>query len=39
MTAAEDDEVIGVRDDLRSKRFPASGEPPMLQEPVHVQVG
>src|SRR5437667_12103443 len=39
MTAAEDDEVIGIRDDLRSERFTASGEPPMRQEPVHVQVG
>ena len=39
MTAAEDDEVIGIRDDLRPERFTASGEPPMLQEPVHVQVG
>jgi hypothetical protein len=39
MTAAEDDEVVGIRDDLRPERFTASGEPPMLQEPVHVQVG
>src|SRR5580692_1633 len=39
MTAAEDNEVIGVRDDLRPERFTASGQPPMLQEPVHVQVG
>src|SRR5689334_11700616 len=39
MAAAEDDEVIGIRDDLRSKRFTASSEPPMLQESVHVQVG
>ena len=39
MTAAEDDEVIGIRDDLRPERFTASAEPPMLQEPVHVQVG
>src|SRR6516165_4089318 len=39
MTAAEDDEVVGIRDDLRPEHFTASGEPPMLQEPVHVQVG
>ena len=39
MTAAEDNEVIGIRDDLRPERFTASGEPPILQEPVHVQVG
>ena len=39
MTAAEDDEVVSIRDDLRPERFTASSEPPMLQEPVHVQVG
>src|SRR5258708_1744179 len=37
--AAEDDEVISVRNDVRSERFTASGEPPMLQEPIHVHVG
>ena len=39
MTAAEDDEVVGIRDDLRPERFTASGEPPMLQVSVRVQVG
>ena len=39
MTAAEDEEVVGIRDDLRPERFTASGESPMLQESVHVQVG
>ena len=39
MTAAEDEEVVGIRDDLRPERFTASGKSPMLQESVHVQVG
>ena len=39
MTAAENDEVVGIRDDLRPARFTASGEPPMLQVSVRVQVG
>src|SRR5271166_1671342 len=37
--AAEDDEVVGVRDDVSPERFAASGETPMLQEAVHVDVG
>src|SRR5262249_39841761 len=38
-STAEDDEVVGIRDDVRSERFPAPGQPPVLQEPVHVDVG
>src|SRR5271165_7213553 len=37
--AAEDDEVVGVRDDVSPERFAASAETPMLQEAVHVDVG
>lgn len=36
MTAAEDDEVIGIRDDVRAERLSPSTETPMLQESVHV---
>src|SRR5262249_21305655 len=39
ISATEDDEVIGIRDDVRSERLPAPGQPPILQEPVHVDVG
>ena len=39
MSAAEDHEVIGVVDDDRFVRLSFPRLPPMLQEPVHVQVG
>ena len=39
MSTAENDEVVGIRDDVSTERFPASGQPPVLQEPVHVDVG
>src|SRR6266487_3676819 len=35
----EDDKVIGIRDDVCTERFPALGQPPVLQEPIHVDVG
>src|SRR5208282_4227530 len=38
-SATEDDEIIGIGDDLRPKRLAASGEPPMFEEPAHVDVG
>ena len=38
-TAAEDDEVVGIGDDVGTERFAAFGQPPILQEPVHVDVG
>ena len=38
-SATEDDEVVSIRDDVRTKRFPARGQPPILQEPIHVDVG
>ena len=38
-TAAEDDEVVGIGDDVGTERFAASGQTPVLQEPVHVDVG
>src|SRR5262245_18301068 len=38
MTATEDDEVIGIHDDACTERITASGEPPVLCEPVHVDV-
>jgi hypothetical protein len=38
-SATEDDEVIGVRDDVCPERLPAPGQPPILQEPIHVDVG
>ena len=39
MSAAEDDEVVGIGDDMSVERLAACGVPPMLQEAVHVQVG
>src|SRR5262245_40002239 len=39
ISTTEDDEVVGIRDDVRSERLPAPGQPPILQEPVHVDVG
>src|SRR5438034_3911012 len=38
MSATEDDEVVGIGDHLRTERLATSGQPPMLQEAVHVQV-
>src|SRR5262245_64945849 len=38
-TAAEDDEVVGVGDDPSTERFTAAAETPVLQEPVHVDIG
>ena len=38
VSAAEDDEVVGIGDDMGAERLAASGQPPMLQEAVHVQV-
>ena len=38
-TAAEDDEVVGARDDVSTERFTPCGLTPMLQETVHVDVG
>jgi hypothetical protein len=38
-TAAEDDEVVGVGDNMGTESFAASAETPVLQEPVHVDVG
>src|SRR3954471_8857524 len=35
-TAAEDDEVIGIGGDVRPESCAASGEPPVLEEAVHV---
>src|ERR1700678_3506799 len=32
--AAEDDEIVGVIDDMRAERFSASGQSPMLQKTV-----
>jgi hypothetical protein len=34
-----DDKVIGVVDDVCPERLIAAGEPPMLEEPVHVDIG
>src|SRR5262249_58849768 len=39
ISTTEDDKVVGIRDDVRSERLPAPGQPPILQEPVHVDVG
>src|SRR4029077_19441349 len=39
MSAAENDEVVSIRDDVCTERFPTSGQPAALQEPVHVDVG
>src|SRR5712672_4571078 len=38
-TAAEDDEVVGIGDDMGTECLAASGQTPVLQEPVHVDVG
>src|ERR1700692_3710202 len=38
-TAAEDNEVVGIGDDVSMERLVASSQTPMLQEPVHVDVG
>ncbi|EHH02142.1 hypothetical protein MEA186_35949 [Mesorhizobium amorphae CCNWGS0123] len=32
MSADEDDEVIGIGDDMRTERLAAFGQPPMFQE-------
>jgi len=39
VSAAEDDEVVGVRDNVRTERFPTPCQSPMLQEPIHIDVG
>ena len=39
MTAAEDDEVVGIGDDMGTERLVAPAQTPMLQEPVHIDVG
>ena len=39
MTAAENDEVIGIGNDMRMECFTASAQTPMLQESVHVDDG
>jgi hypothetical protein len=39
MSAAEDDEVVGIGDDMGAERLAACGLAPMLEEAVHVQVG
>ena len=39
VSAAYDDEVVGIGDDLRRQRRRSPGEPPVLEEAVHVQVG
>src|SRR3954454_3417167 len=36
---AEDDEVIGIVDDVRTERLAAAAASPMLEEAVHVDVG
>jgi hypothetical protein len=38
-TAAEDDEVIGIRDDVSVECLAATGQTPIFQEPVHVDIG
>src|SRR5438128_2572781 len=38
ISATEDDEVVGIGDHLRTEHLATSGQPPMLQEAVHVQV-
>src|SRR5579871_1929638 len=38
-TATEDHEIIGIVDDLGLKNLTPSGDPPVLQKTVHVQVG
>src|SRR5882757_4887818 len=39
MTAAEDDEVVGVVDDVRGQLATLFADLPVLQEAVHVEVG
>jgi hypothetical protein len=39
MSAAEDDEVVGVMDDVRAEGLAASRKTPMLQEAVHLNHG
>src|SRR6516165_12205002 len=39
VTTAENDEVVGIGDDVRSVDFSSSGAAPMLREAVHVQIG
>src|SRR6202051_2011327 len=38
-TAAENNEFVSIGDDVSMERVAASGQTPMLQEPVHVDVG
>src|SRR5512145_850193 len=38
-TAAEDDEVVGIGDDMGTERLAASAATPVLEEPVHIDVG
>jgi len=38
-TAAEDDEVVSVGDDVSAEGFATPASTPVLQEPVHVDVG
>src|SRR5262249_40012719 len=38
-TVAEDDEVVGIGDNMSAEVFTASALTPMFQEPVHVDVG
>jgi hypothetical protein len=38
-TAAEDDEVVGVRDDMSLEHFATSASTPVLQESIYVDVG
>src|SRR5215813_9359190 len=39
MTAAKDDEVVGIRDDMGTESFATTALTPVLQEPVHVDIG
>src|SRR5271163_1962775 len=38
-STAEDDEVVGVVDDMRAEGFASAAAPPVLQEAVHIDVG
>src|SRR5215471_14244375 len=38
-SAAKDDEIVGIGDDVCTEHFTTPGEPPMLQETVHIDVG
>src|SRR5262245_59878055 len=38
-TAAEDDEVVGIGNDVGTECLPTTASTPVLQEPVHVDVG